>query len=252
MRSEILGCPIDIMSFEKTAQTIIELASARRGGYQVSLNTLKIFEFYRNSIVSQVIRSADICSADGVSVVFACRILNNTNIDRIAGIDLAEEIINLCDEKQLSIYLLGASQATLSKLIPKLGESHPNLKIAGYRNGYWLKSEEEGVIRNVAKSGAHVCFIALPSPQKEVLLLEYKDHLAHVFLLPVGGSFDVFVGFKRRAPEIVQKIGMEWFYRFLQEPKRLFKRYLKANSFFLIKLISEFWKKRITQSLKSK
>ena len=111
--------------------------------------------------------------------------------------------------------------------------------IAGYRNGYFNKEEEKSIAQEIANSGADILFVAISSPTKEIFLNQYKDIINTPFIMGVGGSFDVVSGKVERAPVWMQNAGLEWFYRFLQEPRRMWKRYLYTNSMFLWLVLKE-------------
>jgi len=112
--------------------------------------------------------------------------------------------------------------------------------IAGYRNGYYTADEEPVVARQIADCGTQLLFVAMSSPKKELFMSKYKDVLSNVnFSMGVGGSFDVIAGILKRAPLSVQNVGMEWFYRLLQEPGRLWKRYLFGNCRFIWMVLME-------------
>jgi N-acetylglucosaminyldiphosphoundecaprenol N-acetyl-beta-D-mannosaminyltransferase len=113
--------------------------------------------------------------------------------------------------------------------VEKLRRHHPNLQLAGYRNGYFSQSEEFDVVEQIRKSNADLLFIGIPTPRKERFLHSHRDALQVPFLMGVGGSIDVAAGLVTRAPVLVQKIGLEWAYRVLQEPRRLWRRYFFTN-----------------------
>ena len=118
---------------------------------------------------------------------------------------------------------------------------HLQLKL-GYRNGYFTKEEEPFIAQEIADSGAQLLFVAISSPTKENFLYQYKNELSAVnFIMGVGGSFDVVAGLTKRAPLWMQKAGLEWFYRFIQEPKRMWKRYLVGNSKFIYLVLKELF-----------
>ena len=113
-------------------------------------------------------------------------------------------------------------------------DKYSNDIIAGYRNGYFDENQEQDIAKQISQSGANILFVAISSPKKEFFLNQNKQFLKNVnFIMGVGGSFDVVSGLVKRAPLWMQKIGMEWFYRFAQEPKRMWKRYLIGNIKFI-------------------
>mgnify|MGYP002146703408 CR=1 FL=1 len=116
---------------------------------------------------------------------------------------------------------------------------YPGLTLAGYRNGYWKPDEEEQVVAQIAAARPDILFVAISSPKKEAFLARYQAAMKVPFAMGVGGTFDVAVGLVKRAPVWMQNAGLEWFYRFLQEPRRMFKRYLVGNTRFLVACLRE-------------
>ena len=140
------------------------------------------------------------------------------------------------------MFFLGATENIVQKLVAIYEEKYSEDIIAGYRNGYFDEQEESDIARNISESGANILFVAITSPKKEIFLNKYKDQLKNVnFIMGVGGSFDVISGKIKRAPIFMQRIGLEWFYRFLQEPRRLWKRYLLGNIKFIWLVIKEYF-----------
>ena len=124
----------------------------------------------------------------------------------------------------------------------------PNI-IAGYRNGYYTNEDESAIVNQIKESGTQLLFVAITSPKKEIFLNKYKLELRKVFFtMGVGGTFDVIAGITKRAPRWMQDIGLEWFYRFSQEPKRMWKRYLIGNSKFIVMVLKEKFSKNIIVS----
>ena len=113
-------------------------------------------------------------------------------------------------------------------------KKYPSLQIVGYRNGYFSEEEEPQLVKDMASSGADIMFVAFSSPKKEYWIRKYLKDLNIPFVMGVGGSFDVIAGSTKRAPLWMQKCGMEWFYRFIQEPRRLWHRYIIGNISFMI------------------
>ena len=129
-------------------------------------------------------------------------------------------------------YLLGATQDVLDRTMAELKRRHPALEFAGSQHGYF-KPEQDGEIAAAVRNSAADClFIAMPTPRKERFMRAFRDEMGVPFLMGVGGTFDVVAGHVQRAPEIWQKLGMEWFYRMAQEPRRMFWRYARTNTLY--------------------
>ncbi|MEA1833326.1 WecB/TagA/CpsF family glycosyltransferase [Methylobacterium durans] len=240
MRAELLGLPVDILSYEATLGRAL---AAMRGEaprcQHVALNVAKLVNARRDPELDRDIRDSDLIGIDGAGIVLALRLLGQRNVARVAGIDLFESLIAACAEEGLRPYLLGARPDVVADTARALAQRHPGLQLAGYHHGYFRPEQEAEICRQIEMSGAHCLFIALPTPQKERFMRRHRDALNVPFLMGVGGSFDVVSGRVQRAPRRVQALGAEWFYRLAQEPRRLAGRYLKTNAVFAGLLLGE-------------
>ena len=167
-----------------------------------------------------------------MGIVLAARLLGIGVPERVAGIDLFERLLDLCARRGYRPFFLGARPEMLGQAVATVQARHPGLLFAGYRNGYFSASEEGGVVTEIAESRADCLFIGMPTPRKERFLARHSEALRVPFVMGVGGSFDVLAGFVRRAPVVVQALGLEWLFRMAQEPLRLGPRYLKTNAAF--------------------
>jgi len=242
-RKKIFDIPVDNLSMEETLSIIKESIDNSKTINQVSLNALIIIQMKKDKYLYDTVINSDIINADGQSVIWASKILKNTIVERVAGIDLMERVVKLAYENSYKIFFFGAEEEIVKKVVDIYSQKYsPNI-IAGYRNGYYKEEEEKEIAINIRESKANILFIATPTPKKEIFMYKYREIFSNVsFVMPVGGSFDVIAGKVKRAPVWMQKIGMEWFYRLIQEPRRMWKRYLFTNTEFLILLIKEYIK----------
>ncbi|MBZ9777932.1 WecB/TagA/CpsF family glycosyltransferase [Psychroflexus sp. CAK8W] len=207
------------------------------------VNAGKIVSMQEDVQLRESVNGADIINADGQAVIWASKILKQPIKERVAGIDLMENLVELAHHKGYKIYCLGAKEDIVGKVVQDYKQNYSEELIAGYRNGYFSKEEEQGIAQEIADSGANMLFVAISSPKKENFLYEHREVLKKVnFIMGVGGSFDVISGKTKRAPLWMQKSGLEWFYRFLQEPKRMWKRYLIGNTKFIFLTFKEKFK----------
>lgn len=139
------------------------------------------------------------------------------------------------------VYFLGAREETLARLINRCQKKFPELQIAGWHSGYFAAAEEEQIIATIKRSRPHVLLVAMGSPLQEYWLESHSSELGVPFCMGVGGSFDVLAGDLPRAPLWMQKHGLEWLFRLLQEPTRLWRRYLRTNSVFAWLVWKEIW-----------
>lgn len=209
------------------------------------VNASKIVDMYKDSILKNSVTKSDIIIADGQSVVWASKILKKPLGERIAGIDLMSQVVELASRNNYKIFFFGAKEEVVKSVVDKYAEQYSKNIIAGYRNGYFSKEEELNIVKQINNSSADILFVAMTSPKQEIFINTYKKELFNVsYLTEVGGSFDVISGNIKRAPKWMQNNGLEWFYRFLQEPKRMWKRYLVSNTKFILLTLKEKFKKK--------
>lgn len=235
-----MGCPMDALSMDDTLHIIEHSMKTRTRLQHVVVNVGKLVNMQQNPKLHEDVSSSDLINIDGMGVVWGARLCGHNVPERVSGVDIMENMLALCEKKGYRPYFFGAKHEVLQRAIDNINAQYPNIDIAGYRNGYFTPAEEQGIIDDIAKSGADCLFIAITSPTKERLLAEYKDAMNVPFLMGVGGSIDIKAGLTKRAPAWIQKIGMEWLYRVWQEPRRMFKRYWVTNKQFVKLLIKEW------------
>ena len=153
--------------------------------------------------------------------------------ERIAGIDIMYKLLQQANESHYRVYFLGAKPEVLRKVIRTVQRDYPGICIAGYRDGYFDKAQEQSVAEGIRNSRADIFFVAISSPKKEKFLRKWRDFINVPVCHGVGGSFDILAGVSKRAPLWMQKCGIEWFYRLIQEPRRMWRRYLITNTIFI-------------------
>jgi N-acetylglucosaminyldiphosphoundecaprenol N-acetyl-beta-D-mannosaminyltransferase len=241
-RVSLFGVDVDALSFDETIDRAFELAEASGTSQHVVLNAAKVVLMSKDDRLRNIVAGCDLVNADGQSVVWASRLLGRPLPERVAGIDLFNAIVERAARTGHRLYFLGATDEVLTAMIGVLRARYPALVIAGHHNGYW--SDDNDVIAEVRRAQPHFLFLAIPSPRKEYWLSQHLDSLAVPFVMGVGGTFDVVAGKVRRAPRWAQRIGCEWVYRLVQEPRRMWKRYLRGNSAFLALTAREWARSR--------
>lgn len=206
---------------------------------QIGVNSASINKSDRDTEFRQAVNSADLVNIDGISVFLALRFLGFKVPERVATPDLADDVIAMAEKEGFSVFLFGAKESALLSCKKKLEEAFPKIKITGSRNGYYNAEEETSIVNRINDTGPDILLIAMPSPKKELFFYKYGHQLRARYILGVGGYFDIIAGFTRRAPGWIQNIGMEWFYRFIQEPRRLWRRYILGNFRFIWLVIKE-------------
>jgi N-acetylglucosaminyldiphosphoundecaprenol N-acetyl-beta-D-mannosaminyltransferase len=194
----------------------------------------------RDPRLRQDVLASDLILADGVSVVWASRLIGDPLPERVAGIDLMLAMLRRGAARGYRVYCLGATQDVLDRAVDRMLAEFPGISIVGRRNGYFAADEEEGMARDVAAARPDILFVAMTSPKKENFLRRWSPRMQVPVCHGVGGSFDVLAGKVRRAPLAWQRLGLEWLYRVGQEPRRLWKRYLVTNTAFSAMVLSEW------------
>lgn len=236
---ELFGCPVDNLNLDETVRKIECFIREREPRRHSALNAAKIVRMRKDQRLRQIVASSDLVSADGQSVVWASRLLGKPLPERVTGIDLMQKLLELAENRGYRVYLLGATEEVATKLKDVLRRQHPRLNLVGWRNGYFSSREEQNIVEEINAKGSDILFVGMSTPKKEYFLGKYQGKLRAPFCMGVGGSFDVLCGKAKRAPSIMRRMGLEWFYRFLQEPARLWKRYLVTNLSFLLYLVGE-------------
>lgn len=166
-------------------------------------------------------RNNSVIIPDGVGVVIASKIERNPVKEKIAGIEVMEDIINICAEENKAVYMLGAKQEILESAIKKLLEKNKKLNIAGSHNGYFDINNCEDIIQDIKAKKPYAVFVAMGCPKQEFFIDKYMDELPAQIYMGVGGSFDVISGKLKRAPRWMINLGLEWLYRVSKEPFRI-------------------------------
>lgn len=244
LKQDIFDVTIDNLTMSETVEIINKSIDNKQPILQIVVNAAKLVNMQTDIELFDSIKNADLVNADGMAVVWASKLLGKPLKERVSGVDLFVNLVDSASKRNESIYLLGAKEEVVSKVADKFKETYGNQIIGGYRNGYFSLEEEADVVNDIRLSGATYLFVAISSPKKEIFLSKYKSELSSLgFTMGVGGSFDVVSGKVKRAPLWVQNCGMEWFYRFLQEPRRMWKRSFVTNGKFIFLVIKEKFKK---------
>jgi N-acetylglucosaminyldiphosphoundecaprenol N-acetyl-beta-D-mannosaminyltransferase len=245
LRIKFLKYNLDDLTLEETVDRVVELINSGNTQQHVVLNASKIVLMERNKELAEIINSCAIINADGMSIVWASKILGHKLKGRVTGIDLMQNLLEVADKKGYRIFLLGGEEEVVKIAVNKIQGKYKNLTVAGYRNGYFKKSEELKIVKQINDSNCQILFLGFSSPNKEFFLNDYKNLLKVPFCMGVGGSFDIIAEKYKRAPKRIQKVGLEWFYRYLQEPRRLWKRYTINNLLFVMLVFRyKFFKKQ--------
>ena len=228
-RVEFMGAKIDALTMRETLQRVTHIIENGESMQHVVVNVAKLVSMSHDKKLRDIVNGCDLINADGAGVVMGARMLGIPIPERVAGIDLMQNLIGLSNQKGYRVFFLGADEEVVRDVVTHYRALYPALNICGYRNGYFNADEEVKIARKIREAKPDILFVAMSSPKKEKFINTYKDIMKVPFMMGVGGSFDVVAGKVKRAPLWMQSAGLEWFYRLGQEPRRMWKRYLFTN-----------------------
>ncbi|WP_193165113.1 WecB/TagA/CpsF family glycosyltransferase [Microbulbifer hainanensis] len=245
-RIEFMNAPMDAASMSETVSVIEDKVTANTFTQHVVVNVAKLVHMRSDTELAESVRSCDLINIDGMGVVWGARFLGHPVPERVAGVDLFYRLLEMSAARGFPVYLLGARAEVVEKTAQTVQRRFPGLQIAGYHHGYFW-DDEAAMVEAIRASGARLLFVAITSPQKENFINRWRDQLGVNFVMGVGGTFDVVAGRVRRAPRWMQRAGLEWLYRVIQEPRRMWKRYLVTNCTFAWLLLREKWHSLVTR-----
>ena len=237
---EILGISIGNNSMEEARTKVAEFLTRDGLDTIYTPNTEIVMESRKNKRLKDILNRGSLVVPDGIGLVYASRIKKKPLKERVAVFDLSIEMLDIADKKGYSIYLLGGEEGIAKKAGEQIVKRYPGAKIAGHHNGYFKGAhignggheEEQKIIADINNSGADILFVGFGAPKQEYWIDENKDKLKVKIAIGNGGTMDVLAGKTKRAPEIYQKLGLEWFYRLMKDPRRI-KRQLSLPFFML-------------------
>ena len=239
----LLNVPLHCLSESEVMQRVESAIDANEPMRVGVVNAAKMVAMQRDAVLFDDVSSSDLVLADGMSVVWASRLLGYSAVHRIAGIDLMFRLFELAARRHFRVYCLGATEEISIEVARNLERDYPGLVLAGRRNGYFSDEEAQEVAREIADCHPDILLVAITSPRKELFMARWADTINAKVTHGVGGSFDVYAGKVDRAPVSWQKLGLEWLYRVKQEPRRLWKRYATTNLLFTWLIALEWLRK---------
>jgi N-acetylglucosaminyldiphosphoundecaprenol N-acetyl-beta-D-mannosaminyltransferase len=237
-RIEFLGLPMDNLSMGESVAHIEDKLLKGEFLQHVVVNVAKLVHMQTDKVLADSVKACDMINIDGMGVVLGTRFCGHQVTERVAGVDLFHELLAMSAKRDFPVFLLGAEENVVAKTADTVLSLYPQLTLAGFHHGYFW-DDEEAVVKMIRDSGAKLLFVAITSPQKENFINKWQNNLGVDFVMGVGGTFDVVAGKVNRAPVWMQNYGLEWAYRVIQEPRRMWKRYLVTNSKFFLLLIKE-------------
>jgi N-acetylglucosaminyldiphosphoundecaprenol N-acetyl-beta-D-mannosaminyltransferase len=234
-RVELLGCPFHSVTEAEALDRVLDWRNhpERRTHTVVTINVAILMMMRSNDTLAEAVKKADLVVADGAPLVWVSSWFGTPLPERVAGVDLMRRLLEVGAKYNLRVFLLGTTQQRLDTLINVIDRRYPGVCVVGSRNGYFTASEYPEVARQIRNSRPDLLLVGMPAPFKEIWCEQQRTCLEVPAVLGVGGAFDVVAGFVSRAPKVIQSIGLEWLWRLVMEPRKLWKRYLVSNSQFI-------------------
>ena len=225
---------------------ITSIAINKKSQYVCIANAHMLVEAYKDSTFANIVNNAKIITPDGMPLTWAVRMFYKIKQDRISGMDLLPALLTQAVLLKLPVFFYGGTSQMLDKTKSYLNENFHGIKVAGTYSppfGKTTVEEENKIVEIINASGAAFVFVVLGCPKQERWMASMKERINAV-MIGVGGALPVMIRMQKRAPSWMQYSGLEWFYRFLLEPRRLFKRYAITNSIFIFLVLKEIYDKR--------
>ncbi|MBK9519495.1 MAG: WecB/TagA/CpsF family glycosyltransferase [Anaeromyxobacter sp.] len=233
-RVELLGLPFDRATMASAvAQCLAWCAGPRTPRTIITINASHVCQMRRDEALRRACLAGDLILADGMSVVWSLALAGLPLPERVAGVDLMARLLEEAGRHGLRVSFLGAKPEVVAALAEQSARRHPGLVVTGARDGYFTPADHPAIVEEIRRQAPHLLFVGMPSPFKETWCEANRAALDVPVVMGVGGSFDVLAGFVRRAPRLFQVAGMEWSWRLLMEPRKMWKRYLLTNSEFI-------------------
>jgi N-acetylglucosaminyldiphosphoundecaprenol N-acetyl-beta-D-mannosaminyltransferase len=235
---------VDVVTYEEALDRLVELAQTPSGAaHVVTPNAQHIVLLERDPYLRKIYSEAALVVPDGISLVYAARLLGRPLKGRVTGVDLFQGLCCRAAEHGLGVFLLGGRPGAAEEAVARLKSNYPGLNVVGTccpPHGFHLREEGLGVVaREIVAARPHILFVAFGAPKQEYWIYEQGLRLGVPLSIGIGGSFEMVGGMTRRAPRLLQAAGLEWLFRLALEPRRLWRRYLIGNAQFLMILLRQ-------------
>ncbi|NLU42569.1 MAG: WecB/TagA/CpsF family glycosyltransferase [Firmicutes bacterium] len=233
---EIFGTRVDAVDADKAVARVIGMALADRASYVVTPNVEIVMAARSNERLRRALNGADLAVGDGVGLVWASRVLGRPLPARVSGIDLMTDLLREAPRHGLRVFLLGSTKEIVAAAAERI-RSTMNAEVAGFHHGFFSPEEEQKVVDSILRTRPHIIFVGMGSPRQELFMARNVGLIGKGAMIAVGGSFDVLSGAKRRAPSLLRRLGLEWMFRLISEPRR-FRRMMALPRFAALVLLT--------------
>lgn len=242
----VLGSPIDAVTWDQAVGRLVSWGGRRESKYVCICNVHSVVTATQDADFRRVVDQADMSTPDGAPVAWALRRAGFTGQDRINGPDLMWKYLAEAERLGQVVFFYGGTEATLEKLRQALARAFPALKLGGMVSPPFrplTPQEDQAYVDQINAAGTAVLFVGIGCPKQEKWMASHRGRVNAV-MVGVGAAFDYHAGTIKRAPLWMQRSGLEWFYRLMSEPRRLWKRYLVTNSIFVMRMLPEMFSGR--------
>ena len=237
----IIGTRVDATSYGSGTQLILEWARAMESRYVCAATTHSLMEAHDDPRFREVLNQADLVTPDGMPLVWMLHLKGERHQERVYGPTLMLHVLEAAAGECIPVGLYGSAPKVIQLLLRRLASQFPNLKVAYTCSPPFhelTQREDEQIISDIAQSGVRILFVGLGCPKQERWMADHRGKIPAV-MIGVGAAFDFHAGLKKQAPLWIQNLGMEWFFRLINEPRRLWRRYLFHNPRFAVLAIAE-------------
>ena len=217
---KVLGYNVDLFSYNEAIDYTKYLLSSEYSAHVVTINPEMIEYALKNEDFSAILNNAELVVPDGMGIKIALAV-NGVNQERIPGVEYAKKMLEVCSDMNIPVGMIGTTKQILEKAIENLKKEIPNLNITYFHDGFFQSDDEAQIINDIKQSGAKFILVALGSPKQEFFIDNARRVIKDSVWVGVGGSFDVWSGVVKRAPIMFRKLGLEWLYRVIDNPKRI-------------------------------
>jgi len=240
----LLGVPFDPITFDNTIDRIEAMIGSRRSHYVVTANVDFLVQARSDVELHRILLEADLVLCDGQPLVWASRWLGQPLPERVAGSDLVPELLRISAQKGYRVFFLGGSSAVAEQAVEKMSVRYPGLKVCGHYSPPYnplLDMDHEEIARQIQSAQPDLLFVSLGCPKAEKWMFMHYRSLGVPVSIGVGGTIDFLAERLKRAPMWMRRCGIEWLFRLIQEPRRLYTRYARDAREFGLGLLQQFW-----------
>lgn len=244
---DLIGVPVCSSSFDEQVSQIVTWAKNYQSKMVCVANVHMLIEAWQNSHFADLLRNADLVTPDGMPLVWMMKLMGVKQAERVAGMDIFHTSCKQASTAQISVFLLGSSPEVLEKICQRLKNEFPNLKIAGTYSPPFAPlspNPDISIVKTINDSGAGIVFVSLGCPKQELWMAQYREKIQSV-MIGVGAVFSIYAGLVKPAPKFVRNAGLEWLFRLIQEPRRLWYRYSTTIPIFIWLALKQIWLHRI-------